>query len=457
MASVGATLKKIREKKKISLDQITQETKIAKKYLLAIESDNYTIFPGETYIIGFIRNYARALGLEPSEIINQYKSMKIGTNIEESQSTPHQISKKEKVISESLEEVPKKKEEETKIVKKKKTPSKTTDEQIEVVELEDEEIVIPKKKTKKMEPILTSEPKIFKPPLKEKKLISLEQLIIGIGAIIIGIILIFIIKFIITSFSPKKSQNIVKTDLQEIKLLEFTDKVLQNEFVNNEYYKIKLGDKIYDILFEKISEVPDVTQDGRLQPKNENTEFVFKINDISVPLKLNEEKIIDFDYDTVNDLKIKIRSYHDNLINARIDKLHSFLTVKTEEKINIASTSEKTNNKSKTKKSGLNSEFGQKKKIIFDATVIKKVYFQAWIDGKEQEGLIYYPYKNNKIHLEANEVLQLKIGNAACLKVKINGQPVKLGKSGEIVNKIIKWEKDPYDESVYKLVMKDWQ
>ena len=93
--------------------------------------------------------------------------------------------------------------------------------------------------------------------------------------------------------------------------------------------------------------------------------------------------------------------------------------------------------------------------IIFSGEVIEKVFFQALVDGVEQEGKIYFP--GDKIRIEAKKVMQLKIGNAGSIDVTINGQPENLGKSGEIANKIIQWERDPYDESVYHLIIKDWQ
>ena len=77
MDQLGAMFKEAREKQQKSLDDAVKETKIAKKYLIAIENENFDIFPGETYLIGFIRNYAQFLGLNPDEMIQRYKSYKI--------------------------------------------------------------------------------------------------------------------------------------------------------------------------------------------------------------------------------------------------------------------------------------------------------------------------------------------------------------------------------------------
>lgn len=77
MNQLGPIFKEKREKEGKSIDDAVKETKIAKKYLIAIESENFDIFPGETYLIGFIRNYAQFLGLDPDEMVQRYKSYKI--------------------------------------------------------------------------------------------------------------------------------------------------------------------------------------------------------------------------------------------------------------------------------------------------------------------------------------------------------------------------------------------
>ncbi|MEK7397249.1 MAG: helix-turn-helix domain-containing protein [Candidatus Poribacteria bacterium] len=75
MASIGEQLKQIREDKNISLEEVANATKISKRYLQAIEEGNYSLIPGQTYVIGIIRNYARYLGLDPKPIIEQYSKL----------------------------------------------------------------------------------------------------------------------------------------------------------------------------------------------------------------------------------------------------------------------------------------------------------------------------------------------------------------------------------------------
>lgn len=440
MASVGILLKKEREKKKISLDELTHNTKIGKKYLKALESDNYTIFPGETYVIGFMRNYARALGLDTAEIINKYKSDKIGSEI--------QLKASEKIEEPKVIESKKKESEAISSLLSKKEKKKEEKGGVEVIELPDEDEIEKDKKNVQSHKV-KRDFKVFKMPLKEKKLINIAHYIIGGGIVVGAVILFFVIKFIVTSLS-KGDSNKIYTNYNEIKLLEFSGNILQSDFTSNEYYKINLGGKTYNILFEKLTELSDVNNSD----KEKVMEFAFHLNDLTIPLKLKEAKEFDFDYDTKNDLKVKVMSVNDDLINARIEKLHAFIVIRSNQINQVSGNSTNTNRRLKSKANG-SSEGVSKGKIILEAIVREKTYIKAFIDGKEQEGIIYYP--RDKVKLEANDSMQLKIGNAGGIVAKINGKPQKLGKRGEIANKVITWQRDPYDDSVYNLVIKDWQ
>ncbi len=77
MNQIGSVFKEARKKADKSIEDASKETKIAKKYLIAIENENFEIFPGETYLVGFLRNYAQFLGLDSDEIILKYKDFKI--------------------------------------------------------------------------------------------------------------------------------------------------------------------------------------------------------------------------------------------------------------------------------------------------------------------------------------------------------------------------------------------
>ena len=77
MQDIGNVLEKARNEKQISLEQASRETNIARRYLEALETGMYEVFPGEPYVVGFLRNYAEYLGLNPNECITLYKQTKI--------------------------------------------------------------------------------------------------------------------------------------------------------------------------------------------------------------------------------------------------------------------------------------------------------------------------------------------------------------------------------------------
>ena len=77
MESYGELLKKARVAKELSFEQIERETTITKQYIDALEAEEVDIFPGEPYMIGFLKNYAEYLGINSEEILRLYHAKKI--------------------------------------------------------------------------------------------------------------------------------------------------------------------------------------------------------------------------------------------------------------------------------------------------------------------------------------------------------------------------------------------
>lgn len=72
--SLGSELKDARESRKITLGEISKKTKIPEKYLEAIENDNFDVFPSQTYAKGFIRAYAKIVGVDPAVLTRQFNA-----------------------------------------------------------------------------------------------------------------------------------------------------------------------------------------------------------------------------------------------------------------------------------------------------------------------------------------------------------------------------------------------
>lgn len=77
MESIGEKLKKIREERGYTLDQVARDTHITKRYIQAIEEETFDQFPGESYLLGFLRNYSNYLGQDEQEIVGLYKNMRL--------------------------------------------------------------------------------------------------------------------------------------------------------------------------------------------------------------------------------------------------------------------------------------------------------------------------------------------------------------------------------------------
>jgi cytoskeletal protein RodZ len=71
MKRFSENLKRVRESKGISIQDISKETRINPKFLEAIENGNYKVLP-QTYVRAFIRAFAKHLGLNPNEVLEQY-------------------------------------------------------------------------------------------------------------------------------------------------------------------------------------------------------------------------------------------------------------------------------------------------------------------------------------------------------------------------------------------------
>jgi len=66
---IGETLSKARRKKEIELADLAEATKIAERYLAAIEDGDIGVLPSMVYYRLFTRTYAREMGLEPDTIL----------------------------------------------------------------------------------------------------------------------------------------------------------------------------------------------------------------------------------------------------------------------------------------------------------------------------------------------------------------------------------------------------
>ena len=65
MGELSLSLSQVRQARGLTLEDAERNTRIAKKFLIALEDHNYSIFPAPVYARGFLRSYCRYLGIDP--------------------------------------------------------------------------------------------------------------------------------------------------------------------------------------------------------------------------------------------------------------------------------------------------------------------------------------------------------------------------------------------------------
>lgn len=86
MGHFGDKFRQAREKKELSLDQVSNVTKISSRMLKAIEEEHFDQLPGGVFNKGFIRAYAKHLGLDDEEAVTDYL-----TCLREAQVDAHEV------------------------------------------------------------------------------------------------------------------------------------------------------------------------------------------------------------------------------------------------------------------------------------------------------------------------------------------------------------------------------
>ena len=68
----GHFLSSARTQRQVSIEELSWATKIRMEYLLALESGDFSVLPGDIFAKGYIKSYARYIGLDPNEAIAFY-------------------------------------------------------------------------------------------------------------------------------------------------------------------------------------------------------------------------------------------------------------------------------------------------------------------------------------------------------------------------------------------------
>jgi len=74
MPALGERFRAAREARGLSLSDVAEQIRIRSVYLAAIEDENWSAIGAPVYIRGFLRTYARFLGLDPEEVVAEFNA-----------------------------------------------------------------------------------------------------------------------------------------------------------------------------------------------------------------------------------------------------------------------------------------------------------------------------------------------------------------------------------------------
>ena len=74
VAEIGGELRRARLARKLSIEDVSRATKINPSLIRAIENEDFAKLPGGLFTRGFLRAYARHVGLEPEEMVDRYRA-----------------------------------------------------------------------------------------------------------------------------------------------------------------------------------------------------------------------------------------------------------------------------------------------------------------------------------------------------------------------------------------------
>jgi cytoskeletal protein RodZ len=72
MQTVGNYLRQQREVKGMSIEEVARATRVPMSSVERLESDQFDELPGEVFVRGFMKSYARAVGLDTDDVLARY-------------------------------------------------------------------------------------------------------------------------------------------------------------------------------------------------------------------------------------------------------------------------------------------------------------------------------------------------------------------------------------------------
>jgi len=346
MESLGAKLREAREQHNYSLEQVARDTHISKHFLKALEDEEFSILPGETYVMGFLRNYAEYLSLNPEEVVNLYQNMKI-----QEQPLP---------MSELLE--------------------------------------------------------------KRGKSRSFIYLLIILIVIVLGAGGYLLYRFVLSRSGPVEVvPTQVKTEEVEY---NFQEEVLTRWFNAEDRIKVPVNGRTYTL---QLLEVAD--------------KLILKIPGGTLELNIGQERLLDLNEDSKNDLRILLNDLDVTATESRAN-MGLYKITKGADRTAAVKESEQPVAEADAVRSAV---AGGADILLADGVSPFRVsitfrgycLFRYLLDDEGREERFFH--KGENFSLDVKEEVKLWISNAGALRMMVAGRDVAIGKPGEVTAKIIRW------------------
>src|SRR5512139_1563433 len=72
MGELGSLLTRAREARGLTLEDAERDTRISRRYLQALEAEQFEVIPAPVYARGFLRSYSQYLGIDPQEALSLF-------------------------------------------------------------------------------------------------------------------------------------------------------------------------------------------------------------------------------------------------------------------------------------------------------------------------------------------------------------------------------------------------
>lgn len=374
METPGQYLKAAREAQKILPQKVAEDTHISLRHIKALEEDNYSIFPGETYTKGFLKQYSNYLNLNEDHVLQLYRS----SLLEQVESPLDQLTK----------------------------------------------------------PTITS-----------------LDYIVKYAKIFLIPLVIVLVTFIGYLFyqnqgesRPERTNHSAPSNLQAFlsKSDTIPDKETEHISLNAKYPSNAVILPQQGINFSLLNTEVYVILEKLYyrQESGGQSSVLVEVYPGRTRFKLYENKPLVIHEDNIpHEFTLTLRGATPNNIKLQVE-------ADIQEAVEAAKKTSKDPGITESRITNPSNYI-----IRFEAYTTGQNFVEFYVDGQPQKkGLLP---KDSRILYEANESIQMKIGDAGAIKIRINGKDYNFGKRGQQVKKIILKEKDPLQQTKFRVVVKD--